>query len=145
VKYDGGMKKDRRTLLKSLRLKATPARLAMLDVFALSSKPINAEHISERLKGLKVDHVTVYRTLASFEEKGIIKQVDLRKGSVYYELQEGEHHHHHLVCTDCGKVEDFDACEVGAALPGILKKSSFKAVDSHSLELFGLCRKCFAS
>ncbi len=125
--------------LKRAKLKVTPARTHILELFNEDCKPLNAEDIAEKIKD--TDPVTVYRTLASFEKAKILKQVDLRKGSVYYEL--ADHHHHHIVCTDCGDVEEFEMCAVPKISEHVLKHSQkFTAINEHSLELFGVCKSC---
>jgi Fe2+ or Zn2+ uptake regulation protein len=136
------MMKKEPEILKSFGLKTTPTRLMVLEVFSKYCKPINAEHVLRTLKSKKLDIVTVYRTLASFEKKGIIHKVDLRKDSVYYEYS-SHHHHHHIVCVDCGYIEKFEDCRISEMSKGLLgKKSKFKIIQSHSFELFGLCEKC---
>lgn len=127
--------------LKDAGLKATPARKHILDLFSADCKPINAEYIHEKLKGEKINQVTIYRTLASFELAGIVKKIELQKGSAYYEL--AGKHHHHVVCVDCGKTEGFEICGVDKISKDILKQSSqFKTISQHSLELFGMCKSC---
>lgn len=128
-------------VLREKGLKATPARLAILNVFSADCKPINAEYIQQRLKGKDINLVTIYRTLSSLETSGILKTVDLRKGSAYYEFP--THHHHHIVCTSCGKTESFEMCEVDKVSKSVLQKSPlFKTINQHSLELFGVCKSC---
>ena len=88
-----------------------------------------------------MDLVTVYRTLASFEKAGIVKRVDLRADAVLYELN--DEHHHHIVCTNCGTVEDFELCDMEALTKKIAQKSKhFKTIQEHTLELFGICTQC---
>src|SRR3989344_7856161 len=126
-------------LLKEKGYKITPARLAILGLFAKSKKPIDADNVYRKLASKNFDQATVYRTIASFEKSGILRRVDLRKDSVHYEL--AEEHHHHIVCTNCKNVEDFENNEIENALSKLLKKSSrFKSITEHSLEIFGLCR-----
>jgi Fe2+ or Zn2+ uptake regulation protein len=135
------MKKEM-DILKSFKLKSTPTRLLVLEVFSSGCKPINADYILKTLKSNMLDAVTVYRTLSVFEKKGIIHKVDLRKDSIYYELS-NHHHHHHIVCTKCGYIERFDDCRISEMSKELLgNKSKFKNIQSHSFELFGLCNKC---
>jgi len=127
--------------LKDLKLKVTPTRLAILSVFSDDCKPINAEYIFKKLKGKDINIVTIYRTLTTFKDAGILKTVDLHKGSEHYELT--GHHHHHIVCTDCGATESFEDCDIEDLSKKVLKGSSkFKAIDQHSFEFFGVCRSC---
>ena len=135
------MEKEVSNKLKKAGLKVTPARKIILDVFSKNTQPINAEFILCELKKEKMDQVTVYRSLSSMLDTGIIKQVDLRKNSTYYELVGS--HHHHLVCTECGLTEDFEVCDVEDLTKKALSKSSkFKTIQQHSFELFGVCKTC---
>lgn len=130
-------------ILKESGYKVTPARLAILDIFSKSKSPLDAETIYRKLRKIhkNINEVTVYRTLSSFAEDGILKRIDLRKNSVHFEL--AEEHHHHIVCTNCSEVEDFENSEVEKILGRIVGKSSkFKSIKEHSLEFFGLCMKC---
>jgi len=130
-------------VLKKAGLKNTPARKLILGVFSSDCRPINAEFIYGKLKSKNINQVTIYRTLSSLERADIIKKVDLRKGSAYYELAD---HHHHIICTDCGIVESFDNCDINDLSKNVLGKSSkFKAINQHSLEFFGVCKSCAKS
>ena len=129
-------------MLHASNLKATAPRLAVLKVFGGIHLPINAEYIYQKVKRMAINEATVYRTLSSFEEKGIIKRVDLRKDSLYYELSSA-HHHHHIVCTGCGTIEDFESCQIEKVSDKVLSQSSkFSIIKEHSLELFGVCNTC---
>lgn len=138
------MSHNAETILKQHMLKVTVARKAILDAFTHEHKPMNADDIAKKIKDSKTDLATIYRTLELFEKKSILKRIDLRKESVFYEL--AYHHHHHLVCTSCGAIEDFEACSIGKMLSSIVLHSrKFNIITDHSLELFGLCNKCVKS
>ena len=134
------MSKDFSNALKGGGLKNTPARNAILGVFSTYCHPMNAELISNKLKKSDINLVTIYRTLESLEEVGILKRVDLHKKATYYELS--DRHHHHLICTKCGTVESFEMCDIRDLTRKALKGSGFQTVSNHSLELFGMCKKC---
>ncbi len=128
-------------ILKSKKLKVTPARMVVLEVFEHTEKPVSAEEVIKKVSKFKVDQVTVYRTLHSFEEVNIIRRVDMRKGAVFYEL--ASLHHHHVICTKCGDVEDFDFCIGDTVEKKIVKHSKkFSKINDHSLELFSVCKPC---
>ena len=148
-------------LLKNAGYKVTKARLAILEIFSKNKIPLNAEIVYKKVSakgaapaksggqgstsgGKNINEVTVYRTLASLGEAGILKRVDLRKDSVYFEL--AKEHHHHIVCTKCNDVEDFKNKNLEKVLESIIRSSKFsskfKLIKEHSLELFGLCRVC---
>jgi Fur family ferric uptake transcriptional regulator len=144
------MKKDFKKILKDAGLKATDARLAILSILSEGGAPETAEGIHRKIKKSRLpagrqgtDFATVYRTLSAFLKSGILKKVDLRRESVYYELADNKNHHHHIVCTNCGLVEDFENRETEKLAEKIAKNSAnFKSISEHSFEFFGLCRKC---
>lgn len=128
-------------IFKKSGLKNTRARLAILETFSSKCEPLDAEDINKRLKKKEIDLVTIYRTLASFEEVGILRKVDLHKESQYYELR--EHHHHHIICNKCGLVEKLKGCDIEKLTSKLISKSAnFKTIKDHSLEFFGVCEKC---
>ena len=148
--YSKNFSQDYSLVLKKADLKITPARQRILEAFSIDCGPINAEYIYEKLKGAKglrekhINLVTIYRTLASLETAGILKRVDLRKGSAYYELV--GNHHHHMICTGCGKTESFETCDVDKIAQSVLRKSPlFEKINQHSLELYGVCASCAKS
>lgn len=157
--------------LQLVGLRATFPRYEILRVFSHGCKPLNADFVCEKVASRKISQATVYRTLTSLAVAGVLKRVDLRKGSAFYELKDSgifasarqlrngpgndghkhktDHrykrhdHHHHIVCTDCGKTESFKNCDIEKVSEKILRKSpSFKAINEHSLELFGMCKMC---
>lgn len=134
-----------RDLLKEKGFKATPARLAILDIFTKTNSPLSADVIIKDLKRSKnskyINAATVYRTLGALEEAGVLTKVDFRKDSAFFEL--AKDHHHHIACLKCDTVEDFESREVEKVLGRIARNSSkFINIKEHSLELFGLCKSC---
>ncbi len=135
------MKKDLREILKISGIKATKRRLLILSFFGKKCRPINAEYLSRKLKGQRINEATIFRTLTSFELAGIIKKVEFREGSSYYEMQ-GKHHHH-IVCQKCEDFEKFDVSNEKHILEKIMKSSKkFNNIKDHSIELFGICKSC---
>jgi Fur family ferric uptake transcriptional regulator len=129
-------------MLRESGLRATPGRIELIDVLAQEREPITVRELMDKLP-TPLNEVTLYRALEALAEVGLVTQVDLQHGHAHYELAATRKHHHHLVCTDCGVVEDFvnETCE--ASLAGTAKKSNlFKVVTSHSMEVFGLCKSC---
>jgi Fe2+ or Zn2+ uptake regulation protein len=128
------------TLLREAGLKITPARIAILDMFSGGCKPINAEYIFDTLRTEGVNLVTIYRTLATYAEKGILRSVNVHADSVHYEL--ADHHHHHLICTTCGDIEEIDMCNDSLNTEAIAHSKRFANIQQHSLEFFGMCNAC---
>jgi Fur family ferric uptake transcriptional regulator len=132
---------DFKKILNEVGLKNTSPRVTILKTLSEIKKPETVQEIHKTLKKHKIDLVTLYRTLASFEKYKLVKRVDLHKDAVYYELN--LEHHHHIVCTSCNKIEDFENTEIEKVLKQIASKSAkFKNIKEHSLELFGLCNTC---
>jgi Fe2+ or Zn2+ uptake regulation protein len=136
------MNTDAANILKEYKLKVTPIRLAVLGVFSHDCKPVNAEYVFEKLKKDKVNLVTVYRTLTTLSQKGILNLVNISAGSAHYEM--ANHHHHHLVCSDCGDIEKISICSSLLNKDAISQSKKFKKIQSHSVEFFGICKKCSA-
>lgn len=131
-----------RNLLRTSGLKATPGRLAILMVLENAKKPLSIEKITSGLGKHTADLATVYRTLHSLAQTGAVRQVDLRHGHAHYELASPADHHH-LICTKCGRIEDFTGCDTNQLIQEVVSKSKqFKKVTEHSMELFGICKTC---
>lgn len=128
-------------LLKEKGFKITPSRLEIISVFINNQKPMDVSFVFNKLKN-KFNEVTVYRTIYSFEKCGILRKVDLRKDSVFFEFNED--HHHHIVCLNCGEIEDFkENKDIEKILEKVIGESKkFKNIKEHSLELFGYCKFC---
>jgi len=124
-----------------LNFKKTPARLAISEFFSASSTPVDAEQIIQYLRSRNLDtnKVTVYRILDILLKNQIIDRVEFGEGKYRYELKKD--HHHHLICTNCGKVQDVEGNLVENLEKEIQKDKNFK-VKNHSLEFFGLCEDC---
>ncbi len=129
-----------RELIKKTSLKATVARVALLDTLREGGHPMTVEELHKKIK--KIDLVTVYRGLQSFLERGLAREVHLKSGPARYESAESRHHHH-LVCTGCGIIDELPSCEVTTLEKEALKHSTrFASISEHALEFFGTCRIC---
>jgi Fur family ferric uptake transcriptional regulator len=128
--------------LKNVGLKATPARLALLKLFEKTEKPLDVSVMQKYLNkhDVDIDPATVFRIINMFTQKGITKQVQLGEGKFRYELSSREDHHH-LICEECGDIEDISDCDIESLEKQINKKKKF-LVKRHSLEFFGVCKKC---
>lgn len=130
-----------RALLEREGKRVTRARLFVLAVLEGAKRPIGVEEIRQRLRGQNFDQATVYRTLSCFLRAGLVRRIDLQRGHALYELADlGEHHH--VVCVQCESVADVRNCCAKGMDTIALKESGFAAVKEHSLEFFGVCRRC---
>ena len=100
--------------LKSAGLKATLPRLKIINLFETSKvRHLTAEDVYKLLlaEGLDVGLATVYRVLTQFEQAGLLIRHHFESGKAVFELNEGKHHDH-LVCMQCGRVEEFYDAEI---------------------------------
>ena len=136
------IKHDCSTELHEADLRATPARIALMNFLESSDKPMDVQTMIEFLqkRDIKTDPATVFRIVNMFTEKGLTKQIQLNEGKFRYELASKEDHHH-LICNHCGSIEDISDCGVDTLTKEIQTKKKFK-VTSHSLEFYGICANC---
>ena len=128
--------------LKSSGLKATLPRLKILEIFQSSAvRHLSAEDVYKLLlaENLDVGLATVYRVLTQFEQAGLLSRNHFESGKAVFELNEGSHHDH-LVCLDCGLVEEFFDQEIEKRQQRIAEERGFK-LSEHALALYGTCMK----
>lgn len=92
---------------------------------------------------LAVGRATVFRALELFEELGLVERLDLPNGEHAYVLCEPAHHHH-VICQSCGRGTEVEACGMEAVAREIEGRTGY-VIDSHRVELFGLCPDCAAA
>src|SRR3954454_3056457 len=125
--------------LKSTGLKATLPRLKILDVFHKGDqRHMTAEDVFRVLLEERTDIglATVYRVLTQFEQAGILSRSHFESGKAVYELNEGQHHDH-LVCTSCGRLEEFYDAEIEKRQQ-IVSKNKGWILQDHAMSLYGL-------
>jgi Fur family transcriptional regulator, ferric uptake regulator len=128
--------------LKDMGLKATLPRLKILDLFEHSDvRHMTAEDVYRLLTrdGLDIGLATVYRVLTQFEQASILVRHHFESGKAVYELNQGSHHDH-LVCLQCGRVEEFFDEEIERRQKRIAKERGFEIHD-HSLHIYADCVK----
>lgn len=128
--------------LKSTGLKATVPRLKILEIFQKGQqRHMTAEDVFRVLLQERSDVglATVYRVLAQFEQADILVRSHFESGKAVYELNEGQHHDH-LVCLDCGRVEEFFDAEIEKRQHAVAKAKGF-AIADHALSLYAHCTR----
>lgn len=128
--------------LKTIGLKATLPRLRILELFEKSSvRHLSAEDIYKTLSrdGTDTGLATVYRVLTQFEQAGLLIRHHFETGKAVFELNQGGHHDH-LVCVQCGRVEEFFDGEIEKRQEKIAKDRGFR-INDHSLHLYADCTK----
>jgi len=128
--------------LKSSGLKATLPRIRILEVFQTTAqRHMTAEDVYKALlvEGADIGLATVYRVLMQFEQAGILSRNHFESGKSVFELNEGTHHDH-LVCLDCGRVEEFYDPEIEKRQRAVAQSRGFELQD-HALSLYAACSK----
>jgi len=126
--------------LRRAGLKITAPRLKILEILASATvRHMSAEDVYRRLLELNEDIglATVYRVLTQFESAGLVTRHHFEGGTAVFELNEGMHHDH-IVCVDCGRVEEFSDDDIEERQRAIAGRLGFEITD-HSLTLHGHC------
>jgi Fur family transcriptional regulator, ferric uptake regulator len=128
--------------LKTAGLKATLPRLKIINLFEQSSvRHLTAEDVYRQLlaEGLDVGLATVYRVLTQFEQAGLLVRHHFETGKAVFELNQGGHHDH-LVCLQCGRVEEFFDAEIEKRQTKVARERGFE-IHEHALYLYAECVK----
>lgn len=127
-------------------LKLTSQRRRILKRVFATNRHFTADEIHESFRRGRTDvsRATVYRTLSLLVEGGFIDMLDLGGDTKRYEHILDREHHDHLMCTRCGMVVEFQESRIEELQDEVAARQGFK-ITSHSLRLFGTCRKCTAA
>ena len=123
-------------------LKATFPRLKVLDLFQHSTqRHMSAEDVYKLLltENAEIGLATVYRVLTQFEQAGLLVRHHFEAGKAVFELNEG-HHHDHLVCLQCGRVEEFYDARIEKRQIAVARERGFE-ISEHALYLYVECVK----
>jgi Fur family transcriptional regulator, ferric uptake regulator len=122
---------------------ATPNRRLLAELVAAQKGPFTAQDLMDRARarGAGVGRATVFRALDVLTDLKVVERLDLPTGSHGYVLCDPEEHHHHLVCSSCGRSVDVADGELSSLVDEIGRRSGFR-VESHRLELYGVCPAC---
>jgi Fe2+ or Zn2+ uptake regulation protein len=136
----------RRRIIEGMRekgLKLTSQRLAIVDILAGTKSHPSAADVLIAAKGRvpTISLSTVYLTLDTLKRAGLIRELEFGDLENRYEGDISDHLN--LVCTACGRIEDFEASS--PALPKDVEKMTGFKIDGMRLEYYGLCRKCRAT
>ena len=120
----------------------TQPRRAMARLIGAHDGHFTAEELlaASRRERLGVGRATVFRSLDILTELGLIERLDLPTGEHAFVACESTHHHH-VVCSNCGRSTDAGDSGIAAVLDEVARRSGYR-IESHRLELFGLCPSC---
>lgn len=127
-------------------LKATRQRELIARAFFATATHISAESLYRRVSGRdrRIGLVTVYRTLKLLKDAGLAHERQFGEGRALFEHASSDRHHDHVICTHCGKINEFENCEIEALQEQVARRFGFTLL-YHKLELYGLCRDCRGS
>ncbi|MFN2193027.1 MAG: Fur family transcriptional regulator [Candidatus Promineifilaceae bacterium] len=120
----------------------TPARQAIIDTLVASHGHITADDLAALVheSAPQVGRMTVYRTLELLCDLGLVRPIYQGTGAAHYVLlTDGSHHH--LICTNCHRVFEFERCGADDLAQALESQFNFQ-VQSHLLEIYGLCEEC---
>ncbi len=138
------IQKSFEAFLKERELKLTPQRRAIFASAFGTHEHFSAETLYRWLRESNrknVSRATVYRTLGLLVEGGFLESLDTGQGELLYEHILGHRHHDHLVCVDCGRIEEFYDKRIEELQEEAAQKKGF-SLRSHNLRLFGTCASC---
>ena len=133
-------------LLRARGLRRMPSRIAVLAVLEPVDGHLSVADIHQRILEVTPagtqppDLATVYRTVTTLVEQGVLHALAVEGGVSTYGL--AERPHHHAVCTSCGTIIEVPAQRLSTALEHAIEGSSFTLSEQAGLTLHGLCPDC---
>lgn len=123
--------------------KSSRRRNAVIEAFAHCEKHLTMDEIYNRTRKIdpKVGYTTVWRTMKLLESSGLAAAQKLGDGQTRYEYSGTRRHHDHLICINCGKVEEFLSPTIETLQFQIASRHGF-SITSHKMELYGYCKAC---
>ena len=124
-------------------LKNTPQRRLIVDVFFTSGKHLSTEELYDRVRAVDdgVGQATVYRTLKLLCEADLAREMHFGDGTARYEPITDDSHHDHLICTACGRNQEFVNEDIERLQEELAARYGF-VLTSHRMYLYGVCDQC---
>ena len=115
----------------------------VLNAFIDCENHVSAEELYNLVTAIepKVGLATVYRTLALLTQSGLASELDFGDGQKRYEHKYMHSHHDHMICTECGKIIEFNHPLIEKFQEEVASRNGF-TITSHKLDMFGLCSEC---
>jgi len=131
-------------LLVENGISRTKIKTQIIDLLSKSKKPLSANELYQKIGASSCNISSVFRTLTQFQEKGLIREINLGEDFFRFELinqqENDDHHHHHVRCRDCGDIKFIEQCDL-SLFEKVISKLGFKNME-HYLEFTGICSKC---
>jgi Fur family ferric uptake transcriptional regulator len=126
-------------------LRSTEQRRLIVDTFFEGSEHVTLDGLLERVRALdpRIGYATVYRTMKMLSEGGVAHERKFGDGLTRYELADEGAHHDHLICMECGSIQEFEEPTIEELQERVAVRYGFE-VHHHKHELYGRCRACIA-
>lgn len=133
---------DFRAIIRSMGVKVTSQRLAILAALASGRVHVTAQEVFEQVhqKHPDIGFATVYRFLRKLTELNYVTEVRMGGLPARYELTP-RRHHDHLTCVRCSRIVEFENSQIESLQERVAREHGF-FLTHHVLELYGLCREC---
>jgi Fe2+ or Zn2+ uptake regulation protein len=119
-------------------MRISKTREKIIRLLSKNQKPTDAVYLTQKIK---VNKTTIYRDLENLLKENLITEIDFGDGKKRYEIN-SQKHHHHIVCKNCGKIEDLKSEKLESEINNLINKTKNFMVLNHSLEFFGKCENC---
>jgi Fur family ferric uptake transcriptional regulator len=128
---------------KEQRLKTSKKRLSIVDYFLKEDRHFTVEELYNEMRRTNpgISFATVYRTLRLLAYMGLARVCQFRGRETRFEPRHRSEHHDHLICVRCGKIVEFSHEGIERLQRQVAARHGFR-VESHRLELYGLCKGC---
>tara|TARA_B100000902_G_C27214923_1_gene866430 strand:- start:83 stop:511 length:429 start_codon:yes stop_codon:yes gene_type:complete len=127
--------------LKENNLRQTPERYIVLKYIYKINNHFDIDYLYSFInKKEKISKATIYNNLEVFSKAKLIKQLQFNNNKILYEKSLQKTQHDHLICNECGQINEFCDPRIQNILNGIEKTTNFQ-VKSHSLNVFGTCNQ----
>jgi Fur family transcriptional regulator, ferric uptake regulator len=132
-----------RRYLRDRHQPVTRQRDRVAEVVLMSEEHLSVDQIERRLaeRGAAVGLATIYRTLEALVQSGLVRAHDFGEGFRRFEPLASQGYHEHLICTRCGKFEEFANERLERMLDMIADEYGFRS-ERHRVEVYGVCREC---
>jgi Fur family transcriptional regulator, ferric uptake regulator len=120
------------------------ARTAVVEALAAHDCAVTALDLDDELRRREppVGRASVYRALEQLEQLGLVRRIEVSRGTAGYERIEPDgHHHHHAICRDCGRMVPFEDPNLEHAIGSISERMDFE-ITEHDVVLRGRCERC---
>jgi Fur family ferric uptake transcriptional regulator len=142
IKNQDGLKEFQK-YKKEQRLKTSKKRTSVINYFLEEDRHFTVEELYNEIKKVnpQISYATVYRALKLLTNMELARICQFKGKETRFEPRHRSEHHDHLICSKCGQIIEFSHDEIEKLQRKVAASHRFK-VESHKLELYGLCEKC---